>query len=57
MSKEKKSHYAEKSVYKNTTLLHVISIGEIRNSRPIPKHNKSNIQETNSQYQIKWRDT
>jgi hypothetical protein len=29
----------------------VQSIGEIRNSRPIPKHNKSNLLQTNSQYQ------
>ena len=33
------------------------SIGEIRNSRPIPKHNKSNLQQTSSQYQSKWRET
>jgi len=26
-------------------------------SRPIPKHNKSNLLQTNSQYQIKWRYT
>jgi hypothetical protein len=24
---------------------------------PIPKHNKSNIQQTNSQHQTKWRET
>ena len=35
------------------TPLHVKSIGEIRNSRPIPKHNKSNLLQTNSQYQNK----
>jgi hypothetical protein len=28
-----------------------------RNSRPIPKHNKSNIQQTCSQHQNKWRET
>jgi hypothetical protein len=33
--------------------LHVQSIGDIRKSRPIPKHNKNNIEEINSQYQIK----
>ena len=27
------------------------------NSRPLPKHNKSNTQQTISQYQTKWRDT
>jgi hypothetical protein len=41
---------------KNTTLLHVKHIGEIRNSSHIPKHNKANKEQTNSQYQIKWRD-
>jgi hypothetical protein len=35
----------------------MLSIGEIRNSRPIPKHNKSNLLQTNIQYQIKWRET
>jgi hypothetical protein len=25
--------------------------------RPIPKHNKSNIQQTSSQHQTKWRET
>jgi hypothetical protein len=33
------------------------SHGEIRNSWYIHKHNKSNIQQTNSQHQIKWRET
>jgi hypothetical protein len=32
------------------------SHGKIRNSRPIPKHNKSNIQQTSSQHQSKWRE-
>jgi hypothetical protein len=27
------------------------------NSRPIPKHNKSNLQQTSSQHQSKWRET
>jgi hypothetical protein len=31
----------------NTTTLHVKSTAEVRNSRLIPKHNKSNIQKTN----------
>jgi hypothetical protein len=35
----------------------MISLGRIRNSRPIPKHNKSNIQQTSSQHQTKWRET
>jgi hypothetical protein len=32
----------------------MLRILEIRNSWPILKHNKSNIEQTNSQYQIKW---
>jgi hypothetical protein len=31
--------------------------GKIRNSRPIPKHNKSNPQQISSQHQSKWRET
>jgi hypothetical protein len=31
------------------------SLGNIRNSRPIPKHNKSNIQQTSLQHQTKWK--
>jgi hypothetical protein len=30
---------------------------KIRNSRPIPKHSKNNIQQTSSQHQTKWRET
>jgi hypothetical protein len=36
--------------------LYFKSVGEIRNSRSIPKHNKSNLQQTNSQHQTKWRE-
>ena len=32
----------------------IISLGKIRNSRPIPKHDKSNLQQTSSQHQSKW---
>jgi hypothetical protein len=35
----------------------VKSLGNTRNSRPIPKHSKRNIQQTSSQHQTKWRDT
>jgi hypothetical protein len=35
----------------------MLKVLEIRNSRPIPKHDKSNLLQTNSQYQIKWRHT
>jgi hypothetical protein len=31
------------SIWQNLTLLHDKSLGKIRNSRPIPKHNKINI--------------
>jgi hypothetical protein len=31
-------------------------LGKIRNSRPIPKHDKSNLQQTSSQHQSKWRE-
>jgi hypothetical protein len=37
--------------------LHVKSLGKIRNSRTIPKHSKSDIQQTSSQPQNKWRET
>jgi hypothetical protein len=30
------------------------SLGKIRNSRPIPKHSKSNIQKTSSQHKTEW---
>ena len=30
------------------------SLGKIRNSRPIPKYDKSNLQQTSSQHQSKW---
>jgi hypothetical protein len=35
----------------------IISLRKIRNSRPIPKHNKSNLQQTSGQHQTKWRET
>jgi hypothetical protein len=46
---------AEKAFDKNPLLLHVKSLGEVRNSRHIPKHNKGKIKQTHSQHQIKWR--
>jgi hypothetical protein len=48
---------AEKAFDKSATPLHVKSLGKIRNSRAIPKLNKSNIQQTSSQHQTKWRET
>ena len=46
-----------KSIWQNLAFLHVKSLGMIRNSRPIPKHSKSNIQQTNSKHQTTWRET
>jgi hypothetical protein len=36
----------------NTTPLYDKSLRTIRKSRPIPKHNKSNVQQTSSQHQV-----
>ena len=44
---------AEKAFDKNPTQIHDKSLGKIRNSRPIHKHNKSNIQQPSSQHQTK----
>ena len=46
----------EKAFEKNTSL-HDIGLGESRETRNIPKHNKGNIQQSNSQHQTKWRET
>jgi hypothetical protein len=43
----------EKAFGKNPTPLHIKSLGEIRDTRHTPKHNKRNIQQANSQYEIK----
>jgi hypothetical protein len=48
---------AEKAFDKNPTPIHDKSLGKIWNSRPIPKHNKGNIQQTSGQHQSKWRET
>jgi hypothetical protein len=47
----------EKSYEKNPTPLYDENLGKIRNSRPIPKQNKSIIQQTSSQHQTKWGET
>ena len=44
-----------KSLWQNLTLP-VKSFREIRDSRHIPKYNKCNIQQANSQHQAKWRE-
>jgi hypothetical protein len=46
---------AEKA-QQDPTPIHDKSLGMIRNSRPIPKHDKSNLQQTSSQHQSKWRE-
>jgi hypothetical protein len=45
------------SIWQNPTLFHDKHLGKIRNLRPLTKHNKSNIQQTIRQHQIKWRKT
>jgi hypothetical protein len=47
---------AEKAFEKSNTL-HDKSLGMIKNSRPIPKHNKSKPQQTSSLYKTNWRET
>jgi hypothetical protein len=50
---------AEKAFHKipHPGVFMIKSLGKIKNSRPITKHNKSNIQQTTSQHQTKWRET
>ena len=48
---------AEKTFDKIQHRFLINSLGKIRNSRSIPKHNKSNIQQIISQHQIIWRET
>ena len=48
---------AEKAFDRLWCSLPVKSTAEIRATRTILKYNKSNTQQINSQYQIKWRDT
>ena len=45
-----------KNIRKDPTTIYDKSFGKIRNSRPIPKHDKSNLQQTSSQHQSKWRE-
>ena len=44
---------AEKSLSKNPIPFHDKALGNIRDTRSIPKHNKGNIQQANSQHQTK----
>ena len=48
---------AEKVFDKIQHPIHNKSLGMIKNSRPMPKHNKSNIQQTSNQHQSKLRET
>ena len=45
------------SMWQNSTSIYDKSLGKIRNSWPIPKHSKINIQQTCSQHQTKGRET
>jgi hypothetical protein len=45
---------AEKAFDKFQHPFMIKSLGKIRSSRPIRKHDKSNVQQTNSQHQSKW---
>jgi hypothetical protein len=38
------------NIWQNPTPIHDKCLGKIRNSRPIPKHDKSNLQQTSSQH-------
>ena len=43
-----------KSIPQDLTPIHDKSLGKIRNSRSIPRHDKSNLQQTSSHHQNKW---
>jgi hypothetical protein len=47
----------KKHDHQNPTPIHDKRKGKIRKSRSISKHIKSNIQQTSSQLQTKWRET
>jgi len=47
---------AEKAFDKIQQAFMIKVLERIRNSRPIPKHSKSYIQQTSSQHQTKWRE-
>ena len=48
---------AEKEFEKNPTPIHDKIFDMIMDKRVIPKNNKCNIQQSDSQHQIKWRET
>jgi hypothetical protein len=41
----------------NPTPLHVKNLGQIMETRLMPKHNKGNMEQANSQLQTKWKET
>ena len=43
-----------KSIRQDPAPIHDKSLGMIRNSRPIPNHDKINLHQTSSQHQSKW---
>ena len=45
------------NLWQNSPTLHDKSLGEIRNSRLIPKHSESNILQTSRHHQTKWRES
>ena len=45
------------SIWQNPTPIHDKSLGKIRSSEHIYKHNKSDIVQINSKHEIKWRET
>jgi hypothetical protein len=46
-----------KILWQNTTPFHFKSLGEIKDTRCMPKHNKGIMQQAKSKHQIKWRET
>ena len=47
----------EKNLWQKPTPLSDKDLGEIRDKRKTLKHNKGNLQQANSQHQIKWRES
>jgi hypothetical protein len=46
-----------KSLWQNPTPLHDKSLGEIKDTMYIPKHNKGNKHQADNQPQVKWEET
>ena len=46
-----------KSIQQNQYPSMIKGLGETRDTRNMSKHNKSNIQQVDSQHQIEWRET